>query len=55
MTDPIPAAEIIAERFYGGIRTVRVLCVRCRTHLHKWAGAGLYLAPCGTTYTIATK
>lgn len=33
----IPAAEIIAERSYGGQRTARILCPFCgRTHLHLW-------------------
>ena len=27
MTDPLPVAEVIAERVYGGLRTARVLCV----------------------------
>ena len=36
MTAPIPAAEIIAERNYGGIVTVRVFCPGCqRTHIHR--------------------
>jgi hypothetical protein len=54
MTAPTPAAEIIAERTYGGLRTARVLCTFCgRTHLHPYpadtstavaahCGGGLY-------------
>ncbi|WP_156744894.1 hypothetical protein [Mycobacterium sp. E2238] len=35
MTTPIPVAEVIAQRTYGGRRTVRILCPYCgRTHLH---------------------
>jgi len=59
MTAPIPAAEIIAERTYGGLRTARVMCVYCgQTHLHPWPTGRThpYTAHCGQgTYTIGTE
>jgi len=59
MTDPLPVAEVIGERTYGGLRTARILCPYCeRTHLHPWpAGATTapYSAHCGRgAYTIGT-
>jgi hypothetical protein len=59
MTAPVPAAELIAERFYSHRHTARILCPYCgRTHLHLWptdvvdpliahCGGGLYVI--GTT------
>jgi hypothetical protein len=60
MTVPIPAAEIIAERRYGGLRTARVFCPYCQsTHLHPWPCGDTtslpYTAHCGQgAYTIGT-
>ena len=58
MTEPIPAAEVIAERVYGGQRTARVMCPWCgRTHLHLWPAdaSTTYTGHCGQgTYTIGT-
>jgi len=59
MTALIPAAEIIAERVYGGLRTARILCPNpaCgRTHLHRWTPGDTttHVGPCGTNYTITT-
>jgi hypothetical protein len=37
MTEPVPAAELIGERTYGGRCAGRVMCPYCgRTHLHLW-------------------
>jgi hypothetical protein len=59
MTEPIPAAEVIAERRYGGLRTARVMCPYCqRTHLHPWPTepTSPYAGHCGQgTYTIGTE
>ena len=59
MTAPIPAAEVIAEHFYGGRRTVRVLCPLCgRTHLHLWLAdlSTPQAAHCGQGfYTIGAR
>jgi hypothetical protein len=59
MTAPVPAAELIAERFYGGIRTARVICPFCgRTHLHPWPAdaATPHVAHCNRgLYTIGTE
>ena len=56
--EPIPAAEIIAERTYGGQPTARVLCPWCgRTHLHLYRGDATIptVAHCGDgIYTIGT-
>jgi hypothetical protein len=55
MTDPIPGAEVIAERTYGGRHTARVLCPFCsRTHLHLWPtdASTPLAAPCGAVYTL---
>ena len=58
MTAPIPAAEVIAERRYGGLRTARILCPFCgRTHLHPWPShtSSPYTAHCGQgVYTLST-
>ena len=55
---PIPAAEIIAERCYGGRRTARILCPYCgRTHLHPWPAdtTTLYTGHCERgSYTIGS-
>lgn len=54
----IPAAEVIAERCYGGRPISRILCPYCqRTHLHyRPAGeTGPFTSHCGRgIYTIAT-
>ncbi len=58
MTAPIPVAEVIAERRYGGIPTIRVLCVFCgRTHLHRDPADStvVLMAPCGGTYTAGKR
>ena len=35
MTAPIPIAEVVGRRVYGGKATVRIFCPFCdRTHLH---------------------
>jgi hypothetical protein len=54
LSDHIPTAEIIAQRFYAGVHTTRVLCPGChRTHVHRWAGdSGPYTGACGTVYII---
>lgn len=57
MTAPIPAAEVIAHRRYGGIPTVRALCPACgRTHLHRWRvdTVTAHTAPCGGIYIIGS-
>jgi hypothetical protein len=59
MTGPVPVAEVIAERRYGGQPTVRVICTGCqRTHLHLTpADAATPLAAhCGAgCYTIGGR
>jgi hypothetical protein len=59
MTAPVPVAEIIGQRSYGGIRTVRILCPSpsCgRTHVHRWADAGTpVVGSCGAVYTIGHR
>ncbi len=58
MTAPIPAAELIAERCYGGRHTARILCPYCgRTHLHPWrADTSPHMAGCGQgLYTLGTE
>ncbi|MGZ4562997.1 MAG: hypothetical protein ACXVX6_05335 [Mycobacterium sp.] len=58
MTAPLPAAEIIAERRFGGIPAVRVMCPVCgRTHLHRQPAdpATPHVGPCGAAYTIGRK
>lgn len=58
MTAPIPAAEVIADRRYGGQRTARCLCPGCgRTHLHRWPTdtSTPLAAPCGAIYTIGGR
>ena len=58
MTAPIPVAEVIAQRRYGGLPTIRVICPRCsRTHVHRDpADASIVLAaPCGGTYTAGKR
>jgi hypothetical protein len=60
MTNPasIPAAEVIAERTYGGRHTARIMCLYCgRTHLHLWPADThtAVAAHCGGgLYTIGT-
>lgn len=55
MTKPIPVAEVIAERRYGGLPTVRVICPGCsRTHVHRSPtdAATPLVGACGTIYTL---
>jgi hypothetical protein len=49
MTAPIPAAELIAERSYGGRRSARVMCPLCQhLELHPWpVDTGPVAAHCG--------
>lgn len=58
MTAPIPVAEVIAERVFGGRHTARVLCPFCsRTHLHLMPAdtTTVLVAHCERgSYTIAT-
>jgi hypothetical protein len=58
VTAPIPAAEIISNRVYGGCATVRVICTGCqRTHLHRMPtdASTPVVAPCGAVYTIGAR
>jgi hypothetical protein len=52
------AAEIVAIRHYGGVRTARVMCTYCgRTHLHRHpvGDTALHDAHCGQgTYRLGT-
>jgi hypothetical protein len=59
MTAPVPVAELIAERTYGGRHTARILCPYCgRTHLHLWPADATtpHVAHCDRgSYTIGTE
>jgi hypothetical protein len=58
MTTPVPAAELIAERSYGGQPTARILCPYCgRTHLHLWPTDPTtpIVGHCGGVYTIGHR
>jgi hypothetical protein len=56
--DSLPTAEVIAERRYGGVPAIRVMCPFCsRTHLHCDPGdaSAVLAAPCGGNYTAGKE